>query len=91
MEIKIYNFTLSPNVSAIGTFDLLEEVTREKKETKEQCQDQSIIGYGMKLESCVNKIIHKKVIDKLGTTTLKGFVCEYKVCQDEIKQLLGNI
>lgn len=48
-------------------------------------------GYGMPLESCIKRIINKRISDKKETLSLKEYVEEYKQQVDELKKLFNQM
>lgn len=87
MNIKIdERFQL--NQSSPNRFDLVEKVVRQKKDSEDTYEAENILGYDMKIESCINTIISEKLKTKEETVTLKQFLEEYK---KEKEQLLKTI
>lgn len=48
-------------------------------------------GYGMSMESCMRRIINKRISDKKEVWSLKEYVEEHKRQLDELKKLLANM
>lgn len=48
-------------------------------------------GYGMSMESCMKRIINKRISDKKEVWSLKEYVEEYKKQLDELKKLLASM
>lgn len=48
-------------------------------------------GYGMSTESCMKRIIHKRISDKKEVWSLKEYTEEHKKQLDELKKLLTGI
>ena len=91
MNIKINQFTLIPCPANLSRFDLTKTVTRKKKNTEEIYEAEQEEGYGMQLETIIQKIIMSNLTDKKETCDLKTFIAEYKKEKDIILQLTGQI
>lgn len=48
-------------------------------------------GYGMSMESCMRRIISKRISDKKEVWSLKEYVEEYKQQVDELKKLFNQM
>lgn len=48
-------------------------------------------GYGMTLESCLRRIINKRISDKKDVLSLKEYADQFKKHLDELKKLLAGM
>jgi len=83
MEIEIKNWVIKP-VSEYERYDLYRKVTRKNKDTGEEYQSTKDLGYGMKLEMCIERIIHEELRDKEQTQELQEFLQSYIKERDEL-------
>ena len=90
MKIKIHEFILTPSECSHERFDLTQEFEGETQDGEAK-DSTRLIGYAMKLESCVDYIIRETVIENLGDATvqLKQYIDEYKKVKEEVKQMLS--
>ena len=93
MKIEFKNYTME--ASPEGGFHLTREVTREKTEIidgkkeglGEYYKDNEVVGYNMRLESCIKKIIHLNHCSIDETVSLKQYMKMYKEYLEEIKNV----
>lgn len=71
-----------------GGFHLRKKVIATSKETGEKYETEDTIGYNMRLESCIKKIIHLNHCTKEETMSLKEYIKEYKEELNRIEQML---
>lgn len=83
MEIKIKDWVIKP-VSEYERYDLHRKVTRKNKTTGKEYEATNDIGYGMKLEMCVERIIHEELREKRETQELHEFLQSYIKERDEL-------
>ena len=76
------------NQSPSCRFDLIEIVTRKKKDSEETYPAESVIGYDMTLENAINRIILEKMKSNEETVTFREFLDEYKKEKEEIEKLI---
>lgn len=90
MNIEYKNYLIKQTES--GRFDLVkkyqkekvDKVTRQKTgEVEEAFED---LGYDMRLENCINRIILEELKKKEKTTDLKTFLEEFKTQKDLLLQ-----
>lgn len=83
MNIKIdERFTL--NQSSGDRFDLVKSVERTSKKDGSTSEAEKVLGYDMKIKSCINMIIFERLNDKKETVTLKEFLQEFKQQKEEL-------
>ena len=94
MNIKIKDYLLVPSDAAKDRFDLSVSVTRNKinkkrEKTGETYEDHNVIVYGMKLGSCITKIISNELANDEKVVSLKEFVEEYEKQRKSIMDILN--
>ena len=85
MNIIYKNYRLEPEGSR---FNLYKTVKGTNPKTKEPCENEKTIGYSMRLETIVDEIIHDKLADKQGNTSLQEWIRQYKEAAKDIKTIL---
>lgn len=88
MEIRYKNYRIIPTEAAPGNFDLQEIVTRKSKADNSEYEGFNDKGYGMKFDSCINKIIHIELMKKNEILTLQEFLREFKKESEQLNQEL---
>lgn len=48
-------------------------------------------GYGMTMESCIKRVINKRIADKKETLSLKEYLDEYKQQLDTLNKLFNQL
>ena len=88
MNIKIdERFKL--NQTTGDRFDLVEIVERKKKNSEDTYSAESVVGYDMRIESCISRIISERLKNKKETVSLKQFLEEYKKEKEELTKQLN--
>ena len=90
MQIKIKHYFLTPSVNAPTRWDLVQQVTRTKKETEEKYESTADLGYGFSLESALQTIIAIELKKKNQTVTFTDYLNAYKAERDEVISLINN-
>lgn len=90
METKIeyLSYVLEPETAAAGKFNLYKNGKGKKKGSNETIDTYINIGYGLSLESCINKIAHLSVLKESRVIELKQFIKEYKEEVQKIRDYL---
>lgn len=90
MQIKIYDFILTPAEYSQERFDLTQEFDGETKEGEVKRSVRKL-GYAMQLESCIDYIIRAQSAKNLGdkTASLNEYIAEYRKIKEEVKQMLS--
>ena len=76
-----YKLTSIDNVSPFWDLEILKEI---KSKTNPRTKYVNA-GYGLTLESAINRIIQVAITNKYDILTLKEYLEEYKRLKDEIK------
>ena len=77
MDIKIdERFILKQSFG--DRFDIVEMVTRTKKDSEETYKAEQIIAYDTRLENAISRVVLEKLREKEKTVTLNEFLNEYK-------------
>lgn len=91
MRIEYKNYTME--TSSYGGFNLTQKVTRNKtdknkKPTGETYDADDILGYNMKLPSCISRIMHLEHCNKDEKMQLQDYIKMYKRDVEIINNLL---
>ena len=76
-----YKLTSIDNVSPFWDLEILKEIKSKTNPRTEYVN----AGYGLTLESAINRIIQVAITNKYDILTLKEYLEEYKRLKDEIK------
>ena len=93
MNIKIGKYRINQSVNS-ARFDLVEVVKRQKKDKAtgkpngETYEAENNLGYDMRLESCIERIVINKLRENTKTVELKEFLEEYRKEKQEIEKLV---
>lgn len=82
MNIEYKDYIIKQSTS--DRFDLVQKVTRTKKDSEETYITNVDVGYDMRLESCINRIVLEQLKKKQETVSLQKFLTEYYKEKDEL-------
>jgi hypothetical protein len=76
------------NQARADRFDLVQLVKKEKKDTGETYTSETVIGYDMRLETCISNIIFERLKRNTKTVKLTEFLAAYKKEKEKILNML---
>ena len=89
MNIQIGKYIAKQSLANPNRFDLVKIVTKMNTKTKEPYQGESEEGYGMQIETVVQKIIMANLAEQNETVGLSDFVAKYKKERDVVMNVLS--
>lgn len=90
MEILIENYLLKQTIADPTKFDLTKLVVRKKKDGTSYGAENDI-GFGLNIDTAIQKIIALNLLEKDATVTLREFIDEYKKERDKVLELTNTI
>jgi hypothetical protein len=88
MNIQIGKYIAKQSTANPNRFDLVKIVTKKSAKLGEY-QGESEEGYGMMLETIVQKIIMSNLAEQTETIGLNEFIVKYKKERDTVMNILG--
>lgn len=80
MKIEYGIYSIEPENMA---YNLFKKVVAKKKKTGEEYENNLNLGWGMRFETCIEKMITDSLADNQSTVSLREYIDEYRKIRED--------